>query len=423
MDKICQKFSIKFTVIILCLLMAPFLYATNRTTNVVNAINKIENSVVNIRTEKIIKDSYNPFFNDPFFKNFFDFNKTYKTQSLGSGFFINKNGLIVTNYHVIEAANRIFVIDNNNHQYEAEYIGGNSIIDIAIIKIKSKNEFPEAILGTSKDIMLGETIIAIGNPYGLNSSVTTGVVSAKNRIIKSNNGLVAFIQTDALINPGNSGGPLINIDGEVIGINSAIYKDAQGIGFSTPIDLLKRVLPEILKYKKIRKGYLGFITKSDNQIETGMTIKYVDNGSHAASLGIKKGDVLLSINNMPVDNLKSLEYQLYIYPPGNKIMVSLKRGKNIYNGSLIVGVMPENFGLKLLDIFYGIKIEEQKGFFIVIKSKIPDYIKNGDKIIAVNNKEINSLKEFNNYLIDDYTGSSTLTIYRNNGIINIKIGL
>ncbi|MGA1861559.1 trypsin-like peptidase domain-containing protein [Deferribacter thermophilus] len=395
-------------------------FASHRINDVVLAIQRIEKSVVNIRTEKIIKKSFNPFFNDPFFDDFFGFERTYKTQSLGSGFFVDDN-IIVTNYHVIEAANKIFIIPYDNEQYEAELIGGDKLLDIALLKIKANKIFPSAKLGNSDNLYLGETVIAMGNPYGLSNSVTTGVISNTKRIIKSDNGFSIFIQTDALINPGNSGGPLINLDAEVIGINSAIYREAQGIGFSTPINVLKRIKPEIIKYKKIRRGFLGILFEEDN--DGNLIISSVEKNSNARKSGIKRGDILYSIEDIPVSSKKGVNYILRSYPPNSTIKLVIKRKNDFYKTKLLLTSYPENYGLKIFKELYGLEFVKKREYIVVKKSNIPAYVKRGDVILKVNDKEITNLEVLNEIIINNFYDEINFSIYRNGAIFNILLSL
>ena len=184
--------------------------------------------------------------------------KDFKTQSLGSGFIIRKDGLILTNNHVIEDAEEIMIRLNDEREFKAKVIGKDKKIDIALLKIEDKGELPIAELGDSDKLEIGEWVLAIGNPFGLGHTVTAGIVSAKGRVIGAGP-YDDFIQTDASINPGNSGGPLFNMKGEVVGINTAITASGQGIGFAIPINTVKNLLPQIEKEGKVTRGWLGIM--------------------------------------------------------------------------------------------------------------------------------------------------------------------
>lgn len=414
----------KRVILLILLFLAIFIAnvnASHRETEVVKAVKVIKDSVINIRTEKIVKKTINPFFDDPFFNEFFGFKRTYKTQSIGSGFFIKSDGTAVTNYHVIEAASTIFVATGSDEQYSAEYIGGDRDLDIAIIKVKGVKDIIPVKLGTSSDLMLGETVIAMGNPYGLESSVSTGVISNTQRFLNIENKFAKFIQIDAPINPGNSGGPLVNLDGEVIGINSAIYKEAQGIGFSIPIDILNRILNEILVYKKIRQSYIGILLEetADGLLKVDM----VEKNSPAESINIKRGDILYKVDNTFVTTLGTFKYILKTFPPNSSIEVVVKRGDKYFRGLLKTTSMPKDYGIHVLNLLYGIKLKEAGDYVQVSASNIPAYLKKDDIILEINSKEIKNLNDLNETICDSLYGDAVFTIYRNNQIIKFKIQL
>ncbi|MFQ6672043.1 MAG: S1C family serine protease, partial [Candidatus Tectimicrobiota bacterium] len=233
-----------------------------RRTPVVKAVERVGPAVVNISTEEIVP-SGGPFirFREPFFEEFFQQfyelfpQRDVKRQSLGSGVIINPDGYILTNAHVISRATRIRATLIDNRDFEATLVGADTKTDLAVIKIDADDPLPVAPTGSSRNLLIGEPIIAIGNPFGLSHSVTTGVISALHRNIRGRSGRIYadFIQIDASINPGNSGGPLVNIHGEVIGINSAIYQRAEGIGFAIPIDKTKRIVDDLIAYGQVHE--------------------------------------------------------------------------------------------------------------------------------------------------------------------------
>ncbi|GAB1534946.1 hypothetical protein ADMFC3_05770 [Geovibrio sp. ADMFC3] len=397
---------------------------SSRVTPTVLAIRKIEDSVVNIRTEKTVETNVSPFFNDPFFDDFFGMRKrSYKTQSLGSGVFVHEDGTVVTNYHVVKDATTIFVITRDNANYEAEFIGGDEAIDLAVLKIKDDNKkFPAATLGTSSDIMLGEPIIAIGNPYGLSSSVTTGVISATARMMNIGNNYSVFIQTDALINPGNSGGPLININGEVIGINTAIHRQAQGIGFSIPADTIKRVLPEIAKNGKLRRGHVGFTVKDTAKGDDVVpVIESVEKNSNAAEIGLKTGDEVIELGGVPINSEEVMYHILRSYPPGSAVEIGIRRPDGTFKGRLVLTERPSDFGLKYLDTKYGIAVIEKDGYLTVAKSGNAKYIREGDMVIAFNNTEMDSLDQLSQMIEDNQDKAFLLTVYRDGRLLQVKL--
>jgi len=222
-----------------------------RRTPLVVAVEKVSPAVVNIYTSEIGRSPRNPFRDfgnnlfDQFFNDFFYQNRNNK-KSLGSGVLIDREGYIITNEHVVARASEIHVALSDKREFEARVIGADIKSDLAIIKIDSKQFLPFVSMGRSDDLMIGEQVLAIGNPFGLRHTVTTGIISALNRNIRAGKNKVYsdFIQVDASINPGNSGGPLLNINGSLIGINTAIYQKAEGIGFAIPIDDAKRIVDE-----------------------------------------------------------------------------------------------------------------------------------------------------------------------------------
>jgi serine protease Do len=320
---------------------------------------------------------------------------------------LDASGIVVTNYHVISDATDINVIASNNNQYKAEYLGGDSVLDIAVLKLVNAKLTP-ARLGTSSDLLPGETVIAIGNPYGLSSSVTTGVVSNTRRILKVDNSFSVFIQTDALINPGNSGGPLININGDVIGINSAIYREAQGIGFAIPIDTVKRILPDILTYKRIRRGYLGFGVSADTGV---LIVNSIDKTSSAYRLGVRTGDVLLMLDNLPISTVTALDYIMRTFPPGESLEAIFSRNGREIALDLTIMDYPSAYGLEFLKNRYGIEFENISNTVKVVRSGYPQYIKVGDQLLAVNGKDVRSLKDVNEALADNVNQPVKLRVY------------
>ena len=288
-----------------------------RRTPVVEAVEKAGPAVVNISTEQIVRrqspfGSSDPFF-DQFFRDFFDPfpRREYKQNSLGSGVIIDKRRYVLTNYHVVLKASKITVTLADNREFEGEIVGSDPKSDLAIVKLLTEEDVPVADMGVSNDLMIGEPVIAIGNPFGLSHTITTGVISALDRSIRLSDEqtLRGFIQTDAPINPGNSGGPLINILGDVIGINTAIYSEAQGIGFAIPIDKAKRIISELIEYGKVRAAWVGVavqdITPAVAQYfkydsADGVLISQVFKESAAERAGLKQGDIIVNINDQPV---------------------------------------------------------------------------------------------------------------------------
>ena len=234
---------------------------------IVDAVQKVSPAVVNISLEYEIRKRISPFseFSNPlfdeFFKDFFDpgFGRQYKRTSLGSGVIIDgQRGYILTNAHVVEKTGTVNITLNDEREYEAEIVGVDPDSDLAVLHIKANDPLPSIAMGDSRDLLIGETVIAIGNPFGFSNTVTTGVISAANRSFRTKDRVFHdFIQTDASINPGNSGGPLLNINGELIGINTAIYAGAQGIGFAIPINKARRIIEDLIAHGEVIDAWIG----------------------------------------------------------------------------------------------------------------------------------------------------------------------
>jgi serine protease Do len=285
-------------------------------------------AVVNIRTVKTVKGGgqvfrhfqKNPFGDDDHMRDFFDRffdenqNRNFKQRSLGSGFIIDKNGYIVTNNHVIENADEIVVILNNEKEFDAKIIGRDKNTDLALIKIESHHKLSVLKFGDSDTLKVGQWVVAIGNPFGLEHTVTAGIVSAKGRVIGSGP-YDDFIQTDASINPGNSGGPLLNMNGKVIGINTAIVAGGQGIGFAIPVNLAKKIIDQLKSSGAVTRGWLGVGIQdiSDEVAEyygikdkKGVLVTEVFPGDPADSAGIKPKDIIVSVNSKAIDSARKL---------------------------------------------------------------------------------------------------------------------
>lgn len=326
--------------------------------NLPDFTNLAENSgaaVVNISTEKTIQaDSSAQKFQDLLrnhpegtpFNDFFDqFEKFLprpnaqprKTRSLGSGFIISEDGFLVTNFHVIKEADVITVNlqtpDQQPKSYTATIVGTDPETDLALLKIKADRKFPTLSFGNSDKLKVGEWVMAIGNPFGLDHTVTAGIVSAKGRNISAGP-FDDFIQTDASINPGNSGGPLINMAGEVIGINTAIIARGQGIGFAIPSSLAKQIITQLKEEKQVRRGWIGVsINKVDENTAKALGLKNNDGafvanvieGQPADKAGLKAGDIILQVNEKHIKDPEALIQNISALPPGDKARLTIWR--------------------------------------------------------------------------------------------------
>lgn len=310
----------------------------------VMAAEKSVNAVVHIKT---VSEQVNNLAYDPFAELFFGPQKRQQTfiqQGSGSGVIISEDGYIVTNNHVINGSDKIEVILNDKRSYEAEVIGADASTDIALLKIKEKG-LPYLHYGNSDQMKVGEWVLAVGNPFNLNSTVTAGIISAKgrNNILNNNNRPIeSFIQTDAAVNPGNSGGALVNTDGELVGINTAIASNNgafQGYSFAVPVNIVKKVVSDMVEFGAVQRAYIGVnIQDIDSKLAADKNLKqlkgiYVNGitmGGSAQDAGMKEGDVIASIQDVPVNSVSELQEQISRYRPGDKITVGVIRDeKNI----------------------------------------------------------------------------------------------
>jgi serine protease Do len=403
-------------------------------------------SVVNISTTRTIKSRDEmplDLFEDPFFRRFFGdqvphpaLPKEHKEQSLGSGVIVSEDGYIVTNNHVIEKAQEIKVLLSNKKDYKAKLIGADPKTDLAVIKIDVKG-LSALPWGDSNKLKVGEIVFAIGNPFGLNQTVTMGVISAVGRANVGIADYEDFIQTDAAINPGNSGGALINARGELIGINTAILSRTggyQGIGFAVPSSMAKQVMDSLLKYKKVVRGWLGVSIQevtSDLAEEfgvkdlTGSLVSGVMKGSPAEKAGIKQGDVILEYNGRLVEDTGHLRNMVSQTPINTKVKIKLLRNRKEVEVEVLIAELPKKLaevssgedeseenndeessalaGLVVRELtpdlarHFGFE-ENDKGVVVVkieTASKLFEAgIRPGDIILQINQKNVTSLEEY-----------------------------
>ncbi len=330
-------------------------------------VKKAEAAVVYVGVEKSVHvaGGQNPydFFNDPFFERFFGpqfkhpripRQRDFKQRGAGSGFIIAKDGYILTNNHVVADADKITVRLADEREFTAKVVGTDPQSDVALIKIDGK-DLPVLPLGNSDKIQVGEWVIAIGNPFELMQTVTVGVVSAKGRNRMGISEYENYIQTDAAINPGNSGGPLLNIHGEAIGINSAIFSKSggyMGIGFAIPINMAKNIEQQLLEHGKVTRGWLGVIIQDMNKdlaqsfnlkTDKGVLISEVSEKSPADKAGLKQGDVIQAIDGKAVENVAGLRNIIAMTAPGTKLVLKVIRDGKTYSIPVTIGEQPADF--------------------------------------------------------------------------------
>ncbi len=399
---------------------------------------KAKPSVVNISTVKTIKGGgrvFRHFFdqqpngNQDSFRNFMGPflrqmpQEDYEQKSLGSGFIISKDGYIVTNNHVVKDADEILVKLYNEKEYDAKIVGRDSKTDLALIKIDAENLIPMEI-GNSTQLSVGAWVVAIGSPFGLEQTVTAGIVSAKGRVLGAGP-YDDFIQTDASINPGNSGGPLLNMNGEVVGINTAIIRSGQGIGFAIPSDLARPIIDQLKASGEVSRGWLGIsmqnITKEiadyyNIKQGQGVLVADVFEGHPADKAGIKPGDILIEINSQKIYSAKDLSRAIAGFGAGKKIKVTISRKGKQINRNILLAKRSEmepgqtlaktgfdSFGFKFKEIDasvaqkYGLTKEETGLLVLDVQrgsraAQTP--IRRGDILKEINRSKINSIKEY-----------------------------
>jgi len=330
--------------------------ASERRTPVVKVVEKTGPAVVNVYTETVVNTPFRSpgQFSDPFEELLPDLfgnrRRVQERQSLGSGVIVDPNGTIVTNEHVIVQASTIRVLLADKREFTAKLIGADSDFDLAVLKVDAKEKLPFIPLPTKESILIGETVVAIGNPYGLSHTVTVGVISAIGRTIQSGDVLFRdFIQTDASINPGNSGGPLINIEGDLVGINTAILGQAQGIGFSIPATRARNVVDQILHYGAVQPYWIGVAVQDLTpdlafhfgvEAGTGVLVSSVETDSPAATAGISVGQVIESVDGEQVGSSAEFDRRTLGVTSGDQIELTVLDAGRKRTVPVRVGALP-----------------------------------------------------------------------------------
>jgi len=420
--------SIFFTLFCVFLTQNNLCAEYSRKNAVVEAVGIISPAVVNISSEYQVRMQTNPFSGsglpsqfDSFLKDFFDYdyNRNIKRSNLGSGVIIDgKRGFVLTNAHVITRSGNITITLKDEREFKALVVGADPDSDLAVLKIKTDSPLPDISMGNSDDLMIGETVIAIGNPFGFSNTVTTGVISALNRSIKTEERVFYnFIQTDASINPGNSGGPLLDINGKLIGINTAIYANAQGIGFAIPINKAKRILSDLIKYGEVIPAWTGIVlqnidTKLAHYLQIpgwgGLVVKGVERRSPAEKTGIVEGDIILSLNQKPITSLDDYTAIIREVSAGQVIDVMIWRAEKKKPFKIKTKIYPIENAIPLAYQLLGIRVKDlpvatQKGVEIDILnpnsylSRIG--IAQGDIIRQINDQNINNIEDFKRAIV------------------------
>ncbi len=415
----------------------PFL----RRTAAVEVVEKVGPAVVNITT--ILEDRSFPerrAGRDSFFRDFERPGRSRQNvQMLGSGVIIDRHRHVLTNAHVIADSARIFVSLANGREYPARLVGAAPNNDLAVLQIETEDDLPWVAPGRSDDLMVGEPVIAIGNPFGLfSNTVTTGVLSAIDRSVSvEGDYYYGFLQTDASINPGNSGGPLLNAEGTLIGINTAIYRGGQGIGLAIPIDTAKRVVAELLEHGEIPPPWIGVEFKNlDPELRvvmelpermSGALVTHVEPDSPAERAGMKRGDLVIGIDGHRVERDRSFFEALKTSLVGQAIELEIWRAGEVL-ALRVVGIdLPDHIVHELASQFLGMKLGRAIGPGYVIRELRDDYpahefgIAVGDTILGINGRVLRSSDDLRRAMVDlrrDYAATQA----RNRVLLDVRRG-
>ena len=385
---------------------------------VVAAAERSRGAVVNVSAEELVQvrvPTPGADMGQMLFEEFFGkprYRSGYAVTSLGSGVIVSPGGHVLTNAHVVERGARFRVQLLDGRELPARVLGTDPATDLAVLQVETKERLPFLAAGRSDDLMIGETVIAIGNPFGLAHTVTTGVVSALHRKVGDpRRQLFDMVQTDASINPGNSGGPLVNIQGQLIGVNTAIIGDrSAGIGFAIPIDRALRVAEDLIRHGEVREGFTGVAVR-DQPVKSDriggdrvrVQVSAVEAGSPAAAAGVRKGDLVESVADAPVESAAEYRFRVRDVPVGGTVRLGLVRGKERIQVSLrTVELSPERAEKQVLERT-GLTLGEEKvrgGAVVVIRSvrrgspAAETGLQAGDWVREVNSLEIGSLADW-----------------------------
>ena len=379
-------------------------------------------AVVNIATRGHIKVQNNPLLNDPFFRRFFqDFGNIpqhRETRSLGSGVVIDAGkGFIVTNHHVVEAADEIQITLHDGKQFEATLVGSDPEADVALLKVEAEN-LTDIAMADSDKLRVGDFAVAIGNPFGLGQTVTSGIISALGRTGLGIEGYEDFIQTDASINPGNSGGALVNLKGELIGINTAIIaaggQGNVGIGFAIPINMVRQIVDQLIEFGEVRRGMLGVIMQNLTpelskafglNIHNGVVISKVIEGSAAEEAGLEAGDVVVAINGNPIKSASAMRNAVGMLRVGEKMKMEVIRDNHRKTFTAVIKDQEEETvaGKKVHARLAGATIEQSNegGDVYLLVTEVEQgspawnsSLREGDIILSVNRRAVKTLEDF-----------------------------
>ncbi|HMB53935.1 MAG TPA: trypsin-like peptidase domain-containing protein, partial [Thermoanaerobaculia bacterium] len=411
-----------------------------RRTPVVEVVETVSPAVVNIAAEAIVREP------DPFFFGFRS--RERRAQSLGSGLIIAANGVVVTNAHVVDGASRIVVNTLDGRELEAEVLGSDRDADLAVLKVGA-NGLPHVELGDSSDLLIGETVVAIGNPFGLSHTVTSGTLSARGRALPPRRGersgftdtrFTDFLQTDASINPGNSGGPLVNLAGEVIGVNTAIISGANGIGFAIPADRARRVVEDLLRYGELQPLWTGLRLLSldpalareyDAPVDHGALVYRVYPDSPAAGAGFEEGDVIVAVDGQPIAAREDVTTALYTVPAGTDLAFEVRRAEADQSLTLAGERPPEGLGLELFEQALGMRLEAVSGMPGLTVARVSGGgvaaergLARGDLVLAANGRRLQTVEELGREVLRGFDrGGLLLVVQRGRYRYNLSFPL
>ena len=392
---------------------------------------KVTPSVVNIRAARISRNELGPLFDD-FFGDLFRNPQERKAQSLGSGFIISEDGYILTNEHVVKGAEEIKVKLSDQRVYDGKVVGIDPSTDVAVLKIEPDESLAVAVLGDSDALQVGQWALAIGNPFGLDRTLTVGVISATGRANVGIEDYEDFIQTDASINPGNSGGPLLNMYGEVVGINTAIVATGQGIGFAIPINLAKLIADQLIEKGEVTRGWLGVSIQAltpelaesfglDRM--TGALVNQVLPGGPAEKAGVRRGDVLLTMDGREVRGVRALQLLVASTPAGKTVDLEiLRNGKRQNLPVTVVAQEPEERAAEPAAVGKGVGLglvvapAEEGG--VRVEEVDPGSaaaaagVRPGDHVLSLNKQEVKDLASFNKAAKEAVKGKNVVLLLR-----------
>ncbi len=423
------------------------LFGYERRDAIVTAVEKISPAVVNVSSEyEVTASPFSAFGANPLFESFFrdffdeDFERRYKKNSLGSGVIIDgKRGFVLTNAHVIEKTGTVTVALKDEREFKAQIVGADPDSDLAVLRISSQDTLPSVEMGNSDDLMIGETVIAIGNPFGFSNTVTAGVISALNRSIRTEDRIYNdFIQTDASINPGNSGGPLLNINGELIGINTAIYAKAQGIGFAIPISRARRIVSDLIRYGEVSQAWIGLSVQDiDARLARylklpreakGVMAVAVEPDSPAEKAGIREGDIVVSVGSTKIYSGDDYYTAVRAYSAGDTVKMSFMREAATLNAAIQSLEFPMERAEELAFRLIGIRVKNfapknssaaSKGV-IISEVRPRSYIadigaKPGDMIRQIDDMTVTDTKDFEKAVVKSRNKASAVLLLQRGG--------